>query len=134
MTDSNLEQELSKSWWKEHEERLAKEKEEAHKVFSAEHSRLVELGVTHLRIEYDGYGDSGCVEEIVGMSNGQTIELPDDLVETLTEAAEKLLPSGWADNDGGYGAVVLSVADRRLAREHYARYVETEYEEEEWTL
>jgi len=134
MTDSSIEQNLSKSWWQEREKRLATEKEEARTIFAAEHSHLVELAVTNLRIEYDGYGDSGCVEEIIALSNDQTIELPEDLVETLSEAAEKLLPSNWADNDGSYGAVVLKVSERRLVCKHHRRYVETEYDEEEWTL
>ena len=97
--------------------------------------RLELLGVQNVRIEYDGYGDSGSIEGVIATgADNKEIDLPDEVRDMLVGSAEEMLPDGWENNDGAFGQVVLDVAKRKLTREHSWRITDTEYDEQEWTL
>ena len=96
--------------------------------------QLAELGITQVRISYDGCGDSGAVETVTAFQGEDEVDLPKVMEETLAEAAEKLLPSGWEINDGSFGELALDVAQRKLTREHNWRVSETEYDEHEFNV
>jgi hypothetical protein len=96
--------------------------------------QLARLGAQEVRLVYDGYGDSGVMENVTAMSDGQEIPLEESLRNEFHNAAYDLLPSGWEINEGSFGVLVLKVDEDRIVREHNWRIEETEYEEEEWEL
>ena len=130
MTDS----ELTSDWMTAYQQRRQREKEEAREAVAKTCDSLTELGVTHVRIAYDGYGDSGAVESVTATVEEEPYELPGDLRDELTSVAERLLPDGWENNEGAFGEFVLAVSQRRLVREHNWRVETTEYDEEAWEL
>lgn len=121
-------------WMTAYQERLERERAEARQSMGKACDVLAEFGATEVRIEYDGYGDSGAVEGVTATGSAGDVEIPADLHEELISAAERLLPDGWENNSGAFGALVLNVADRRLTREHNWRVETSEYDEEVWEL
>ena len=109
-------------------------RQQAETVFGQVCEQLAERGIDEVRIAYDGYGDSGCVENIAATASGQPVELDSALERTLGDSACELLPPGWENNEGAYGELVLDVPSRKLTREHHWRIEATEYEEEEIEL
>lgn len=106
---------------------------------------LVAVGVTQVIVTFDGYGDSGQVEDISALTNGETVNLPeaqiiiattswgdDAIVEqamTVAEAVEQLAydflaetHGGWENNDGTYGEFTFDVAEREITLDYNERY------------
>ena len=96
--------------------------------------QLVKLGVDIVTINYDGYGDSGTMEDPLALQNDKPVELPPKLNDLLLEFAESYLPGGWENNDGACGTFVLNIKERRFFREHCWRHTEYESDEEEILL
>ena len=96
--------------------------------------QLVKLGVDTVTIKYDGYGDSGTLEDPLAFQNDKPVELPRKLNDLLLEFAESYLPGGWENNDGACGTFVLNIKERRFFREHCWRHTEYEHDEEEILL
>jgi hypothetical protein len=92
---------------------------------------LATLGVTSVRIPYNGYGDEGCVEPPVATrSDDEWVDLPRELEEKLMDAAEWFLPDGWENCDGAYGELTLDVVQKRLDNELFWRVETSERERE----
>ena len=98
------------------------------------YQQLVKLGVDIVTIRYDGYGDSGTMEDPLAFQNGKPVELPGKLNDLLLEFAESYLPGGWENCDGACGEFVLNITDRKFFREHCWRHTEYESDEEEILL
>ncbi len=96
--------------------------------------QLVKLEVDIVTINYDGYGDSGILEDPLALQNEKPVELPRRLTDRLLDFAESYLPGGWGDNDGACGTFVLNIKDRKFFREHCWRHTEYESDEEEILL
>ena len=96
--------------------------------------QLVKLGVDIVTIRYDGYGDSGTMEDPLAFQNGEPVELPRKLNDLLLDFAESYLPGGWENCDGACGEFVLNITDRKFFREHCWRHTEYESDEEEILL
>ena len=92
------------------------------------------LGIEEVRLTYDGYGDSGVIEDVHAIAGGEEVELKGSLHHDYYNAAYDLLPFGWEDNYGSFGDIILYVRERRLVREHHERIEEVNYDEEEWEL
>jgi hypothetical protein len=92
------------------------------------------LGIEEVRLTYDGYGDSGVIEDVTAMAKGEEVALEGSLHNDFYNAAYELLPFGWEDNAGSFGDLVLHVNERRLVREHHERIEDVNYDEEEWEL
>lgn len=92
------------------------------------------LGIEEVRLTYDGYGDSGVIEEVTAMGKGEAVAVEGSLRNDFYNAAYDLLPFGWEDNTGSFGDIVLHVGERRPVREHHERIEEVKYDEEEWEL
>ncbi len=118
----------------EWEKQQKKQNAEARRTLRKACRQLVKLEVDIVTITYDGYGDSGTLEDPVALQNGKTVELPAKLNQLLLEFAESFLPGGWEINDGACGEFVLNIKDRKFIREHSWRSTEYEYEEEEILL
>ena len=128
------ESESAEDWMTAYQERLERERAEARQSMGKACDALAELGATELRIEYDGYGDSGAVEGVKATGSAGDVEFPAGLRDELISAAERLLPDGWENNSGAFGELVLDIANRRLTREHNWRVETSEYDEEVWEL
>lgn len=96
--------------------------------------QLVKLGVDSVTINYDGYGDSGTMEDPLAFQNDKPVRLTRKLNDLLLEFAESYLPGGWENNDGACGEFVLNIKDRKFSREHCWRHMDYEHDEEEILL
>ena len=84
------------------------------------------LGVTNIEVQYEGYGDSGNVEDVV--VSPDTITLTDDLrrrVEDFGWDFAYALSPGFENNEGGYGELTWSLEADKIDVSHSNRYIET---------
>ena len=88
-------------------------------------SQLRALGVKEVTAEYEGYGDSGNVEDITLQPNG---------IALLPELSSKLEDFAWSfsydqhpgfeNNEGGYGTLTWDILADSITLDHADRYVE----------
>ena len=124
--------------WREREERLREANDESRQaIFDA----LTGLGIERIEITFDGYGDSGQIDNVA--VTGGSESLSGDVTVTrvpgngageqhtcpLAEAVEDLCYGlleqehcGWQDNDGAYGTFVFDVEKRLVSLECHVRY------------
>ncbi len=94
--------------------------------------RLRALGVTEVIAEYEGYGDSGNVEDVVVTPD--TITLTEELrrrVEDFGWDFAYALSPGFENNEGGYGELIWSLETDKIDVSHSNRYIETNTTEHE---
>lgn len=110
---------------------------------------LAASGITQVTVSFDGYGDSGQIEDISAIGAGGHMALPETEISIATtswgnaeitehrmavrEAVEQLVYDclaqthpGWENNDGAYGEFTFDVAARVIALEHNERFTATE--------
>ena len=100
--------------------------------------QLKDAGVEHVHIDYDGCGDSGCIESITYTDGqGSAVDLTGklaiseeqlfDLFYDLTQARHP----GWENNDGAYGEFDWNVAEDALKHTHNDRFTDYDTTEHE---
>jgi hypothetical protein len=110
---------------------------------------LAEHGITAIIVNFDGYGDSGQIEDITVQTGAVTVELPDERIEifrpawdspdierethTVREAIEALsydflaqTHCGWENNDGAYGDFTFDVTVGSITLDYNERYTASE--------
>lgn len=110
---------------------------------------LTSAGIIEIVVYFDGYGDSGQVEDISVKSGDELITMPELVIETLdttwpqsestpsgvslTTAVENLAYDvlaqthcGWENNDGAYVDIVFDAAARTITLEYNERYTTSE--------
>jgi hypothetical protein len=110
---------------------------------------LAAAGITFVIVTFDGYGDSGQIENIEIRAGDEIIELPDERIEildpiwgsseierqthTLGEAIEHMAYAflrqtheGWENNDGAYGDFTFDVEERTITLDYNERYTSSE--------
>ncbi len=110
---------------------------------------LASRGITTVIVNFDGYGDSGQIEDIVAQIGSATVELPGEQIEILDpiwdsgEVSQKTcVPrdaieamsydfleqthSGWENNDGAYGDFTFDVAEGTITLDYNERYTSSE--------
>ena len=110
---------------------------------------LAAAGITSVTVNFDGYGDSGQIEDIEAKTGDEIVELPDERIEiadpiwgsaeikrqthTIREAIEHMAYAflcqtheGWENNDGAYGDFTFDVAERTIALDYNERYTSSE--------
>ena len=110
---------------------------------------LAEHGITAVIVNFDGYGDSGQIEDITAQSSDVIVELPDERIDifrpdwdspdierpthTVREAIEALCYDflaqthcGWENNDGAYGDFSFDVTEGSITLDYNERYTATE--------
>lgn len=110
---------------------------------------LAAAGITAIIVSFDGYGDSGQIENVeVRIGDDQaripagTIEVGEALwgevelersavsisaaVESLAYDVLEQTHSSWEDNDGAYGDIVFDVAERTITLDYNERYTASE--------
>jgi len=112
-------------------------------------SILAEHGITAVIVNFDGYGDSGQIEDITAQAGDVAVELPDERIEilrpgwdspdierqthTVREAIEALsydflaqTHCGWENNDGAYGDFTFNVTEGSITLDYNERYTASE--------
>ena len=87
--------------------------------------QLRALGVTEVIAEYEGYGDSGNVEDVTVQPAG--VEIPGDLRAKVEDFAWSFAyhhHPGFENNEGGYGTLTWDVTADSITLDHADRYVE----------
>ncbi len=91
------------------------------------------MGVTLLEVQYEGYGDSGNVEDVTPTPT--EIKLESEVnrrVEDFAWDFAYALNPGFENNEGGYGSLEWNLETDKITISHSNRYVEsdtTEYED-----
>ena len=111
---------------------------------------LEAAGITSVLVHFDGYGDSGQVEDIDAVSGDQPRDLPTgtvviarahwgtseteqaecsvrDAVEALAYAFLEETHGGWENNQGAYGEFTFTVANRSIVLDYNERFESSEY-------
>lgn len=95
-------------------------------------SELRALGVTRIEVQYEGYGDSGNVEDV--LVSPDTITLTEEMrrrVEDFGWDFAYALSPGFENNEGGYGELTWALATDKIDVSHSNRYIETNTTEHE---
>ncbi|MBJ6721040.1 hypothetical protein I2750_12345 [Bacillus sp. PR5] len=110
---------------------------------------LVFTGVTTIIVTFDGYGDSGQIEDVEVKAGDDNIAMPGAMIAfaktvwgqsgperstvTIATAVENLAydvlertHGGWENNDGAYGEVIFDVAKREITLDYNERYTASE--------
>lgn len=90
-------------------------------------SELRALGVTSIEVQYEGYGDSGNVEDVVVTPDAITLteELRRRVEDFGWDFAYALSP-GFENNEGGYGELTWVLEVDKIDVSHSNRYVASE--------
>jgi hypothetical protein len=110
---------------------------------------LAAAGVTLIVVTFDGYGDSGQIENIEAKAGDAVVAMPVGEVEigkaiwdqpepsrstvSIADAIERLAYDllerthcGWENNDGAYGDFTFDVAARTITLDYNERYTASE--------
>jgi len=110
---------------------------------------LVNGNIKQVVVRFDGYGDSGQIEEIEAKAGDEIVELPEERIEildpvwgsaeverqthTIREAIEHMAYAflretheGWEINDGAYGDFMFDVAERTITLDYNERFTSSE--------
>ena len=112
---------------------------------------LAQVGITTVLVEFDGYGDSGQIEDISAHAGPDiAVNLPEHSIEiarieygsleivretyTVKEAIERLAydfleetHGGWENNEGAYGDFLFDVAEHTITLNYNERIETSEY-------
>ena len=103
--------------------------------------------LTRVRVEFDGGGDSGQIDDITAYTGEVPVELPStsltlhqaaqnagdpttakatlrDAIETLCYDYLSQTHGGWENNDGAFGSFVFDVAGRTVQLEFNGRFTD----------
>lgn len=129
-------------------ERTARVDAELHHLKQAVIPSLRTANIASVEIRFDGYGDSGAVDEIACRdASGQALACPDVAIDVASpdgpedpgEIRQELLQSalesltylalerhhpGWEDNEGAAGTLEIEVATQTFMLDCKVRYIE----------
>jgi len=111
---------------------------------------LAAAAITTVVVTFDGYGDSGQIENIEIKAGEEIVALPAGNIEiaravwgsceidrqtmTIEDAVEALAYAllgdshgGWENNDGAYGEFTFDVAERTITLDYNERRTESDY-------
>jgi hypothetical protein len=111
---------------------------------------LAAASITVVVVTFDGYGDSGQIENIEAKAGDEIVPLPVATIEiarpawgsndtdrqslSIHDAIEALAYSflgqthdGWENSDGAYGDFTFDVADRTITLDYNERRMESDY-------
>ena len=115
------------------DKRILKSKEELKEICAA----LFKVGVTRVEVIYDGYGDSGSIEQ-VSFFKGKKILTSKDVEYTIEskieECAYDFLPGGFEINEGSFGDLIINTEKAKATLRHNTRVESSEYSEMRYDL
>lgn len=106
-------------------------------------------GVTRVVVSFDGYGDSGQIENVEAQAGEDPVTMPGVAIEiaeavwdqtepkrasvSISDAVESLAYDvlekthcGWENGDGAYGDVIFDVAEGAITLDYNERYTASE--------
>ncbi len=106
-------------------------------------------GISQIVVSFDGYGDSGQIEDISASKGEESVPMPEAMIEildttwpqpepsrssvSLANAVENLVYDvlaqthrGWENNDGAYGNIVFDAAARVIKLDYNERCTDSE--------
>ncbi|VVB49955.1 hypothetical protein RHAL1_04099 [Beijerinckiaceae bacterium RH AL1] len=110
---------------------------------------LTLAGVTRVVVSFDGYGDSGQIENVEAQTGHDPVTMPSAAIEiaeavwdqaepkrssvSIAEAVESLAYDvlgrthcGWENNDGAYGDVIFDTEEETITLDYNERYTASE--------
>jgi hypothetical protein len=110
---------------------------------------LALAGVTRVVVSFDGYGDSGQIENVEAQAGDDPVTMPGAAIEiaetvwdqpepkrssvSIAAAVESLAYDvlekthcGWENNDGAYGDVIFDVEEETITLDYNERYTASE--------
>jgi hypothetical protein len=137
---------MNSDWLKESEARRAQEQVEVDKQIAAVSELLASHGIKAVVVTYAGSGDEGCTEEVYCLAEPcepdaacqsnqdeamtaklEAIRYPED-VPFVGDLLVELVPSGYENNEGGQGTIVLDTAAGVAKVRHGTFVTNVEYE------
>jgi hypothetical protein len=111
---------------------------------------LAAAGIEIVTVIFDGYGDSGQIENIEARAGDATMALPPheieiaspvwgsseierrtqpvrEAIETLAYAFLGQTHGGWENSDGAYGDFTFDVTERTITLDYNERHMESDY-------
>ena len=111
---------------------------------------LATAGVTLVVVSFDGYGDSGQIDNVEVTAGDTVVPMPECAIEIaeavcdqpepnrtticIAEVIERLVYDlltdthcGWENNDGAYGDFTFDVAERTITLDYNERYTMSDY-------
>ena len=111
---------------------------------------LSAAGVTLVIVSFDGYGDSGQIENVEVKAGDAVVPTPECTIEiaeavwdqpepnhtslSIADVIERLVYDllndthcGWENNDGAYGDFTFDVAERTITLDYNERYTASDY-------
>lgn len=111
---------------------------------------LAAAGVTLIVVSFDGYGDSGQIENVEVKAGDTVVPMPEGAIAiaeavwdqsepnrstiSIAEVIERLVYDlltdthcGWENNDGAYGDFTFDVAERTITLDYNERYTASDY-------
>ncbi|EFI52998.1 DUF6878 family protein [Afipia sp. 1NLS2] len=111
---------------------------------------LAAAGVTLVVISFDGYGDSGQIENVEVKAGETVVTMPEGAIETaeavwdrpepnrttisIADLIERLVYDlltdthcGWENNDGAYGDFTFDLVERTITLAYNERYTASDY-------
>jgi hypothetical protein len=111
---------------------------------------LAAAGVTLIVAAFDGYGDSGQIENVEVKAGDTVVDMPGGEIEIATAVWDQAEPDrsmasirdvievfvydllgqthdGWENSDGAYGDFTFDVAERTITLDYNERYMESDY-------
>lgn len=120
-------------------------------AFNTNRKNLMQLlqkhAITSILIEFNGSDDEGGIQAVTISKDGATIDMPDErtvyvmaqwaemesretslleLAESVAMDAITLCHSGWENNEGAFGNIVIDPAEDMIAIEHNNRLLSYE--------
>jgi len=94
---------------------------------------LQAAGYSHVVMKYDGQGDSGQVEEVIGYKNGDIAALDEVFIKKLDILAYDILehycPGDWVNNEGGFGQITVHLSGDADVELEFSQRVRTTEDE-----
>lgn len=110
---------------------------------------LAAVGITHVTVTFDGYGDSGQIDSVAAWNGEIAVDLPqtqvtyaalswdnpavelrqlslEDVVEQLTYDFLSDARGGWENDDGAYGEFCFDASARTIHLEFNERFTSSE--------
>lgn len=111
---------------------------------------LAAAGLTLVVVSFDGYGDSGQIENVEVKAGDAVVPMPEGTIEiaeavwgqrepdrtavSIADLIERLVydlltdtHTGWENNDGAYGDFTFDVAEQTITLDYNERYTSSDY-------
>lgn len=142
LDDPEFDQDWAAGYQKEMEARKARVKERAETEAPNIRKQLLGLGAVNIVVEYNGAGDSGCIEQLTVFDDkaipfwleNANVPNPSTLKDTIESIFYDLLETrygGWEINDGSYGSFTWDLLADTLKHTHSERVTSVDNTETE---